>query len=122
MIAARLADVNGGGKAFRYGGEEFAVIFANKSVEDAYPNLEMLRKTIEKAAFNLRDRDRRGAEGKKKRKHGKKKKLTVTVSIGAASVQGQSVPTDVVVGAADKALYRAKGNGRNCIVVSQLVS
>lgn len=120
MIAARLADVNGGGKAFRYGGEEFAVIFADKSIDEAYPNLETLRRSIEKSAFTLRDRDRRGADGKKRKRHGRKK-LSVTVSIGAAAVKGQNVPSDVVVSAADKALYRAKGNGRNCIMASELV-
>lgn len=121
MIASRLADVNGGGKAFRYGGEEFAVIFPNKSIDEAYPNLETLRKSIQKSSFTLRGSDRRRADGKKKRKHGQKR-LSVTVSIGAASVQGQTVQTDAVVGAADKALYRAKENGRNCIVLSQLMA
>ena len=121
MIASRLADINGGGRAFRYGGEEFAVIFPSKSIDEAYPNLETLRKSIEKSSFTIRDRDRRGADGKKKKKHGKKR-LSVTVSIGAASVQGQSLQTDAVLGAADKALYRAKGSGRNCTVVSQLMA
>jgi diguanylate cyclase (GGDEF)-like protein len=122
MIASRLADVSGGGRAFRYGGEEFAVIFPNRSMDEAFPNLEMLRKTIEKSAFTVRDRgDRRSANGKKRKKH-PKKRLTVTVSIGAASVQGQQVTSDDVLRAADKALYRAKNNGRNCTAVSELVA
>jgi len=122
MIASRLADVSGGGRAFRYGGEEFAVIFPNRSMDEAFPNLEMLRKTIEKSAFTVRDRsDRRSANGKKRKKQ-PKKRLTVTVSIGAASVQGQQVKSDDVLRAADKALYRAKNNGRNCTAVSELVA
>lgn len=122
MIGSRLADVSGGGRAFRYGGEEFAVIFPNRSMDEAFPNLEMLRKTIEKSAFTVRDRgDRRSANGKKRKKQ-PKKRLTVTVSIGAASVQGQQVRSDDVLRAADKALYRAKNNGRNCTAVSELVA
>jgi len=42
----------------------------------------------------------------------------VTVSIGAAECAGEKLPTDQVLGAADKALYRAKNSGRNCTAVS----
>lgn len=122
MIASRLADVSGGGRSFRYGGEEFAVIFPNRSMDEAFPNLEMLRKAIEKSAFTVRDRsDRRSANGKKKKKQGKKR-VTVTVSIGAASAQGEQMKSDAVLRAADKALYRAKNNGRNCTAVSELIA
>ena len=122
MIASRLADVSGGGKAFRYGGEEFAVIFPNRSMDEAFPNLEVLRKAIEKSLFTVRDRsDRRSPNGKKRKKQ-PKKRLTVTVSIGAASIQGQQIKSDAVLGAADKALYRAKNNGRNCTAVSELLA
>ncbi|PYY02760.1 MAG: hypothetical protein DMG64_10515 [Acidobacteria bacterium] len=47
-----------------------------------------------------------------------KKRVRVTVSIGAASCDGDERPADAVLQAADKALYRAKNNGRNCTVVS----
>jgi diguanylate cyclase (GGDEF)-like protein len=122
MIASRLSDVSGGGRAFRYGGEEFAVIFPNRSMDEAFPNLEVLRKAIEKSAFTVRDRgDRRTANGKKRKKQGKKR-ITVTVSIGAASAQGEQMKSDAVLRAADKALYRAKNNGRNCTAVSELLA
>lgn len=121
MIASRLADVTGGGKAFRYGGEEFAVIFPNKSVDEAYPSLETLRKKVESTPFKVRDHDRRDRRKSKKRDAPKlhaKKRVRVTVSIGAASCDGDERPADAVLQAADKALYRAKNNGRNCTVVS----
>ncbi|HJW99011.1 MAG TPA: GGDEF domain-containing protein [Terriglobales bacterium] len=121
MIASRLEHVEGGGKAFRYGGEEFAVIFPNKSVDDAYPNLETLRKSIEATPFNVRQGDRR-KEGSKRKKNAKraraKNQVQVTVSIGAADSAGDKSPTEQVLGAADKALYRAKNSGRNCTAVS----
>ena len=122
MIASRLEDVTGGGKAFRYGGEEFAVIFGNKSIDEAYSSLETLRKKIESTPFKVR-----GVERRERRKRGKKKqaprihakkRVRVTVSIGAASCDGEGRPADDVIQAADKALYRAKSSGRNCTVVS----
>jgi len=122
MIASRLADVTGGGKAFRYGGEEFAVIFANKSVDEAYSSLETLRKKIEATPFKVRDAERRERRKKAKKRQvprlHAKKRVRVTVSIGAASCDGEGRPADEVLQAADKALYRAKNSGRNCTVVS----
>jgi len=120
MIASRLADVSGGGKAFRYGGEEFAVVFPNRSVDDAYPNLETLRKKIEATPFKVRGGERRASGKRKKgqkRAHGKKQ-VQVTVSIGAAACEGEKVAVDQVLRNADKALYRAKNSGRNCTTVS----
>ncbi len=49
MVATKLAEVNGDGKAFRYGGEEFSVIFPEKSVEEAIPYLQRLRGKIEES-------------------------------------------------------------------------
>lgn len=123
MIATRMSDVQGGGKAFRYGGEEFAVIFPNKSLDDAYPSLENLRKSVENSNFTVRTHNRRRVKGKKRKKsRPEKKRVTVTVSIGAAAVAGQQVKTDDAVRAADKALYRAKANGRNCTAASEAFS
>ena len=120
MIASRMSDVTGGGKAFRYGGEEFAVIFPNKSLDDAYPSLESLRKSVENSNFTVRTHDRRRAKAKNRRKsRAGKKRVVVTVSIGAAAVAGQNVKIDDAVRAADKALYRAKANGRNCLAASE---
>ena len=122
MIAARLSDVTGGGKAFRYGGEEFAVIFENKSVDEAYSSLETLRKKIESTPFKVRGIERRERRKKPKREAPRlhaKKRVRVTVSIGAASCDGDGRLPDAVLQSADKALYRAKNTGRNCTVVSE---
>jgi GGDEF domain-containing protein len=114
--------VSGGGKAFRYGGEEFAVVFPSKTIDDAYPSLEAVRKKIESTPFKVRgsgDRRRDGNRKKKKekRRHAKRQ-VQVTVSIGAAACDGEKRPVDQVLSEADKALYRAKNNGRNCTAVS----
>ena len=121
MIASRLADVSGGGKPFRYGGEEFAVVFPGKSVDDAYPSLEDLRMRIEATPFKVRGNDRRTDGNRKKKKiKGRKARgqVQVTVSIGASSCDGEKRPVDQVLQDADKALYKAKNSGRNCTAVS----
>jgi diguanylate cyclase (GGDEF)-like protein len=123
MIAARLESVPGGGKAFRYGGEEFCIVFPNKSLDEVYPALESVRKAVESSKFMVRGRDRRSStKGRKKEKsRNSRKRVIVTVSIGAASGNGQPFKPDEVLRAADKALYRAKSSGRNCTVVTELV-
>ncbi|MGD2217156.1 MAG: GGDEF domain-containing protein [Gemmatimonadales bacterium] len=114
MVAAKLSRVSGGGRAYRYGGEEFAVVFPGKSRDDVVPDLEELRSTIEDAAFTVRGRRRRRSKSKnRKRRSPSKKKLTVTVSIGVAERNGNYTTPDKVLKAADKALYKAKRAGRN---------
>jgi diguanylate cyclase (GGDEF)-like protein len=114
MVAAKLAQVGGGGKAYRYGGEEFAVIFAGKSAEACLPDLEALRKTVEDAKFILRSRIRsRRRKEKIVADKGPGKRVPVTVSIGVAEKEQRHTKSDQVVKAADRALYRAKDGGRN---------
>ncbi len=117
MVAGCLADVSGGGQVFRYGGEEFAVIFPAKTTKQCFGHLEDLRQQIADAEFTVRGNDRR-KNNKTKRNRARndsKKKIQVTVSIGVASQNGRNASFDQVVRAADKALYRAKDAGRNCV-------
>ncbi len=114
MIAAKLAQVGGGGKAYRYGGEEFAVIFGGKTAEECLPDLEALRGVVEDTRFILRSRFR----SKKKREkvltdRGPGERVPVTISIGVAEKSDRHAKSDLVVKAADRALYRAKDGGRN---------
>ncbi|MGD2136104.1 MAG: GGDEF domain-containing protein [Gemmatimonadales bacterium] len=114
MVASRLERVSGGGRAYRYGGEEFAVLFAGKGTDDALPHLEGLREAVEAEPFALRGADRpKETPERPRRSKAKKKSLTVTVSIGAAQPTDRNTPAVDVVRAADQALYRAKQAGRN---------
>ena len=54
LVGAQLGKVAGGGRAFRYGGEEFTVIFPGKGREDVLPHLEELRERIETSRFAVR--------------------------------------------------------------------
>lgn len=114
MVAAKLSNVSGGGKAYRYGGEEFTVIFPGKYADDAAGHLEELRRDVASSGFALRSRGRPMKRPEKPRK-GKKspQKVSVTVSIGLAGRDGNNTKPQEVLKAADKALYRAKKAGRN---------
>ncbi|MGH7164431.1 MAG: diguanylate cyclase [Nitrospiraceae bacterium] len=114
MVAAKLGEVSGGGEAFRYGGEEFSIIFPGKSVKEALPYLEILRKTVEASGFVLRGRDRpRKKPAKPRARSAPRNMVSVTVSIGVAERDGRNQSPDQVIKAADRALYRAKQDGRN---------
>ncbi|MGH7700190.1 MAG: diguanylate cyclase [Gemmatimonadales bacterium] len=114
MIAAKLAKVPGGGRAFRYGGEEFALLFSGKTVEECLPELDALRKDIEDTSFTIRRRlrPRRKPAGLRDTTS-TRQRIAVTVSIGAAEPDGRKKTPDQVVRAADQALYQAKEAGRN---------
>jgi len=83
--------------AARYGGEEFAVMMPETELQDAITFAEKIRSLVEAAEVPT-------AAGP----------LRITVSIGVSTVPHTRIRTahEVVV-AADRALYRAKKNGRN---------
>lgn len=116
LVGGQLALVGGGGRAFRYGGEEFSVLFPNCKVREALPHLENVRKTIETYDMAVRRSDRPldVKAGSERRGEGAAELvLSVTVSIGVADSSGERGSTDKVLRAADQALYRAKQAGRN---------
>jgi GGDEF domain-containing protein len=126
MVAARLAKVGGSGKAFRYGGEEFAIVFPHCDASEAEDHLQAVRESIEHASFNVRgpDRsDRRRPERRYappgRRPYGKLPDVaSVTVSMGLAQCSTRLWSPEMVVEAADRALYAAKNNGRNRVEVA----
>jgi diguanylate cyclase (GGDEF)-like protein len=136
LVASQLARVTGGGQAYRCGGEEFIILFPGKARLDIAEHLEKLRIRIEQAEFRRRGADRRqvrrGPDRRKRtsRRTGKaaairnlsrepdQSTLAVTVSIGVASSSPQCEIPELVVRAADEALYRAKAKGRNRVEVA----
>ena len=124
LVAGRLAEVGGGGTAYRYGGEEFCVIFPGLRTREAQPVLEALRGAIQTYRMAMRGEDR-----PKKREEGAKRRgqnepvfddaLSVTVSIGVASPTKRRAAAQQVVQAADEALYAAKQAGRNRVVAAR---
>jgi len=113
LVAARLAQSPGGGTAYRYGGEEFALVFPGKGQDECLPHLEELREIIETSRFTMRRRFRPRVKPKNDKGRKTRPGITITVSIGVAERNNRNTSPDQVVQAADKALYRAKEAGRN---------
>jgi diguanylate cyclase (GGDEF)-like protein len=113
LVAARLAQASGGGTAYRYGGEEFALVFPGKGQDECLPHLEELREIVETSRFTMRRRFRPRVKPKNDKGRKTRPGITITVSIGVAERNHRNASPDQVVQAADKALYRAKEAGRN---------
>ena len=113
MVASRMQGVSSGGRPFRYGGEEFCIVFHRRHQERVVDALEDLRFRIEESRLTLRSPDRPKRRPKNGRGSSKKgKSVSVTVSIGVAKRWAGARPAEVLK-RADKALYRAKRRGRN---------
>lgn len=118
LVASRIRRVQGGGIAYRYGGEEFCVVFPRKSVEDAVEPLERVREEIANYNMSIRDlnlRPVRAREGNRKRGATRLggNQVSVTISAGIAARSTEHPDAETVIAAADKKLYQAKKAGRN---------
>nr|WP_315252325.1 diguanylate cyclase [uncultured Duganella sp.] len=90
----------------RYGGEEFAMILPETDVEQALLMAEAIRERVQALAI-AHERNTDPSQ-------------LVTVSIGIAT-QSPEAPVEIeaLIGAADRALYQAKRNGRNLVAALQ---
>ena len=117
MVATSISAVRGGGTVYRYGGEEFAVVFGGKNKDEAAVYLEEIRAKTAAAVFRKRAPDRPKTKPKKLPQLAKKEELHITISIGAADNFGKFTTHGEVMKSADNALYKAKETGRNRVVV-----
>ena len=117
MVASKMKNVGGNGACYRYGGEEFAVVFPGKNSKEAFPHLSILRENIDNTHMVLRNKDTRPhakPDITPKRKE-PWKEVHVTISIGVADNTDDLNTTEQVLKGADKALYKSKEKGRNRI-------
>ena len=84
----------------RYGGEEFCVVLPETDLEGAYLVAERIRKGAEERLIKAYDTS-----------------VRVTLSIGVSTYPSSGKETEELIDKADWALYRAKTQGRNCVVV-----
>ena len=119
MVASQLATVKGRGKVYRYGGEEFTIVFKGKTAADCVVYLEEIRVLIAGYPFQIRQPlERRELQGEKSQKTDSRVEIIedtvqVTISIGVAQGRSSMTTPENVIKAADQLLYKAKEAGRN---------
>jgi two-component system cell cycle response regulator len=102
-FARRLrASVRGADLACRFGGEEFVVLMPDTTAEMAAQIAERLRAAIETSAFNL---------------PGDTGQLELTTSVGVTNYDPEQDSSETLIKRADDALYKAKSDGRNRVVL-----
>ena len=117
LVASRLQMLTGNGKAYRYGGEEFCLVYAGKSLKEVVEGLEGLRMDIETSGFDLRHGERRREQTRYPDAENTGP-LQITASIGAAESRSRMSDPWSVLKSADRALYNAKQSGRNCVRIA----
>ncbi len=105
-VAQSLSKVTGD-RCFvaRHGGEEFAILFKDRTLQEAFQLFDEAREAL--AARKLRNRVTGHALG------------SVTISGGLTLVRHDADPSDLLR-EADEALYQAKREGRNRIIASKI--
>jgi diguanylate cyclase (GGDEF)-like protein len=118
LVASRLRSVGSGGTVYRYGGEEFSIVFPRKTAEDCVEPMERVREDI--AAYRMALRDRTVRPLKAKEGVGRrgatrvgKSQVSVTISAGIAERSPDCSDPQAVISQADARLYKAKKSGRN---------
>lgn len=86
---------------FRYGGEEFVIVFPNTPLDKAIEKAELIRQTVEKTPFNMQGEP-----------------VSISVSIGIAEHKAKEAPESLFE-RADKQLYQAKDSGRNRVMAEK---
>lgn len=116
LVAAKLSMVKGGGRIFRYGGEEFTAIFPRKSTDEAVEELEKIRQAVADYKITIRHPLRKTKKSRKGNQSDSSKKVSVTISIGVAIREPKST-FEHTIKQADLALYKAKKKGRNKVCI-----
>nr|WP_285903101.1 GGDEF domain-containing protein [Alkalimarinus sediminis] len=121
LVASKIRKIGSGGVAYRYGGEEFAILFPKRSAELVEPALNKLKDTISSYRMTLRNKERTSSKKLGEKLRGvvapRQKNVNITVSIGVAQKNDTHHSAEDVIKDADEALYRAKNAGRNRVVI-----
>jgi len=89
----------------RYGGDEFAFIFRGKNTNETFSFMEELRKEVSQEKFTMQNQQR-----------------GVTISAGIAEgrfPESKNLDKNILIESADQALYKAKAEGKNKIVIAK---
>lgn len=116
MVASQMRKAARGASVFRYGGEEFTLVFRGKSEAEALPIAEQVREAVANYPMHLRDKDRPVDEkqGRKQRNSRQQSDtVQVCISLGLCEKTADHKDSQAVIKQADEALYKAKQQGRN---------
>lgn len=92
----------------RYGGEEFAILLKNCTIEQASQRAEQIRQKIASAKLSIKSLN--------------KPIKTITASFGVAQLNGQNDHFEDLINRADQSLYMAKESGRNKVIHENMAS
>ncbi len=84
----------------RFGGEEFCVLFPETDISSAAFIAERIRHAISKLAFSYNNIP-----------------FSVTISIGVSELLDSNDTMENIIKRSDDSLYKAKENGRNCVIL-----
>jgi diguanylate cyclase (GGDEF)-like protein len=96
------SQTRGSDVAARFGGEEFTIVMADITAQQALERAQRVREEIEKLVLRPSGKDVGG----------------VTISIGLAQFPTHGTTVEALLLSADKALYEAKHSGRNRVMVA----
>lgn len=100
LVSERLQEhIRASDLGFRYGGEEFAVLLPQTDADCALKAAERLRRALNEAPMAYDDRN-----------------LDITASLGVATLTDDD-SAESLLETADTALYEAKANGRNTVIL-----
>ncbi len=123
LVASKIAKTGNRGRAFRYGGEEFTLVFDGKEIDDVRETIEDLRVQLESypMAIRVQRRPQKSAADSRNRRHTPVKQdiVKVTCSFGIAESKIGNGDFKAAIKRADTALYKAKKGGRNCVRTTQ---
>ncbi len=118
-LVAKILYSHFGRSAYRYGGEEFCVIFRRIELKQAATLMDEARKSLADHCFYIRQ------DSKNRKKSGRNKtgipakKVEINISAGVAEPGKSAISSFDVLKNADTALYTAKKNGRNRVEMSR---
>ena len=117
MVASQMRQAASGSTVYRYGGEEFTIVFKRMDEVKAIEIAEKVRTAVADYPMQVRDKSRPGDEkqGRKQRarKNNDNGTTQVTISIGLCQKTNDHKDSQSVIKQADEALYLAKQQGRN---------
>ncbi len=101
-IDSVLSNVADDLRVYRTGGEEFNIVFPNRTVDDVFPIIEACWQTVRKSEYDYYERN-----------------IAVTISVGMTEMTADDRTIDDTYKRADDSLYKSKRSGRDAISINQ---